>query len=673
MNFFSLQDETKKKSSSIDFFLSALNTIFNGKTDLEKTRKKQLETIFEKHNFNLKKVVSILENIDINEDISETLNDLTNHLTNTKKVWFELNYVFTTKNVVVETIKSIMNDIEMKIFIYAFELLYRDVSTIKLKKEEIKIPYADIIDADSNMKIHDSISTVVDNMEIELSKVGMRNILLIGKAGTGKTEAIYELERRIKKDKVGPRLQNKYICSLSASTLFAGTSNRGDLEGKIEKIMEKLKVEKGRVLLYIDEAHVMFMPGGSSAASPAELFKPYLTNEDICMIWSTTISEYNKYFRKDKALIRRFSLVYVNEPNFDETVEIIKSYNKELRKSYYDLGIIKDIKEENIKMIVEYTNRFSLNQANPAKSIELLKYIYSYSTKLSEDRYISSNEITQCVEKTYNIKLEKNSLQTLKANMKKQIKGQEEAINKIYKYLEEIELGLYYKNRPLKVLIFAGPTGVGKTQTAKLIAKYYFGSETSFIKINMGEYGDNSSSNLLGSSLGYVDSEYGSPIKNHMDMYPHSVVLFDEIEKADAKIYSVLLNIFCEGQMDDVYGNHVNFTNSLIIMTTNLGGLSQDKREIEVAISQHFNRPEFVGRINDIIYFKPLDKKSIYDIACNCIEELASMNPKINQLKYTKNEVLEFLSSELIDKYGARSIQTQIANFIYEKIKELDK
>lgn len=481
----------------------------------------------------------------------------------------------------------------------------------------------------------------IDLITETLLRKNKNNPLLIGDAGVGKSAIVEELARRIKKGDVPNALKNKKIISIEMSSLVAGTKYRGEFEEKLNKIIKEVE-NNPEIILFIDEIHTLSNAGGAEGAiNASDILKPYLARGKIKVIGATTTNEYNKFIAKDKALSRRFDLIKINEPSIDETINILSKIKPSF-EHHYNIKI----SEENIRQIVDLTNKYILDRFNPDKSIDLLdsvcamkevkspkeKNIIILKNKLSNiieakekmvknnnfeealnyrkqeielnekiekeknsSNRITNNDIKEVMLRKSNIPNMKNNWKDLKAYLNNEIVGQEEAINEIIASLKSKESDL-----PVSILL-TGSTGVGKTKTVKEIATYL---NMPLVRLDLSEYNEPVSINrLIGSSAGYVGYD-DENIFDRIRMYPNSIVLLDELEKANSNVINLFLQVLDEGFITNAKGEKIDFKNTYIFMTSNAEinnkiGFMKGKSNYQNSFSK-----EFLGRITCIVNYK---------------------------------------------------------------------
>lgn len=513
------------------------------------------------------------------------------------------------------------------------------------------------------------------NLLIEiLLRKQKQNAIIIGEPGVGKTALVEYLAHLINIGSVPSFLKDKNIYELDIASIIAGTKYRGEFEEKLKKILKKVKEDKNAII-FIDEIHNIIGAGGAEGAIDASnIIKPYLSRNDICCIGATTYDEYIKLFEKEKALERRFQVIKLAEPSINETIDILMALKESFCK-YHNLTIEKNI----IIDLVKLCDHYVFERHFPDKAIDILD-MACVRCKNKSIKVLNKEIIIDIIEKNYNVKIEiSNKALSLKNSLNEKLLGQEKAIESICNHIRYIELGINDLNHPLGVFLFVGATGVGKTETAKQIAKYYFGSFKKYLKLDMSEYNDSASvTKLIGSPPGYVGFEKQSLLVDHIRNNPHSVIVLDEVEKANRDVLDIFLNVFDEGYFFDANKRKIDFTNSIIIMTSNLGFSEEmfhknkigyvdntfQQEDIKKVINKHF-RPEFINRIDDIVYFENLSNDCCKKLIANYINEYEE---KIN-FDLSK-ELIEKNTLEDIDslRFGARGIKRKVKQEILKQI-----
>jgi ATP-dependent Clp protease ATP-binding subunit ClpC len=512
------------------------------------------------------------------------------------------------------------------------------------------------------------------------------NPLIIGEPGVGKTAIVEGIAQRIVDGNVPEFFRNKRIVELSVGLLVSGTTYRGQLEKKIEMIIENTKNDPD-LILFIDEIHTIVGAGRSEGGNLdiSQMLKPALARGELTCIGATTLKEYKKYFEKDSALDRRFYPIKINEMNQENTFYILKE-NLEKAKEHYGINIT----EKNILEIVELSDKYIKKRYLPDKAIDIFEKVAA-KCALSGKKRIDSTDIKDVVSESAGINFLENDpkfseiLLNLPELLKKELFGQDEAIDKVCNILKVTKRRLDLRpERPDGIFLFTGQTGVGKTFLAKILCKYLYGSENKLIRLDMSEFRESYSiSKIIGSPPGYVGHDEPS-ITSVIEDNPTSILLLDEIEKAHPDVMKLFLQIFDEGKVTDSKGKNIYFSDIIIIMTSNvmvkhnsnLGFVKEEGRNSDRNnLLKAFPR-EFLNRIDEVIYFKPLTKKIIKNILVNNI--IKNVKERFRREKI-KVEITEQLIDYLVNKgfskeYGARNLErvfekeviSKLASFTYE-------
>lgn len=508
------------------------------------------------------------------------------------------------------------------------------------------------------------------------------NAILVGEPGVGKTAIAEGLATRIVKGDVPDLLKNAVIYSLDIGSLVAGTKFRGDFEERIKNLLAFLKNNKNAIL-FIDEIHTIIGAGSTSsgATDASNLLKPALGKGELRCIGSTTFKEYHNHFEKDMALVRRFQKIVVEEPDEVSTMEILKGL-----KGYYEKHHSVIYSDSALKAAISLSERYINDRHLPDKAIDLIDEAGARSTmnnlgkkititnKHIEDILSSILNIPNIGDKTNDI----NQLKQLSANLKGCIFGQDQAIEDLCASIKLSKAGLKKGDRPTGCYLFAGPTGVGKTELAKQLAIF---NNMKLIKLDMSEFSESSSvSKLLGSAPGYVGFDQGGMLTEEVAKYPYSVVLFDEIEKAHPEIFNILLQIMDEGNLTDSTGKHVNFMNTMVILTTNI---NVEKEKASIGFSEKASKsimpilnldpinekfsPEFRSRLDNIVLFNPID--GIIDkIVSKIIKELGAQLADKKVRLNVSSTVKKYLAKKYYNNNGARELDRAIDTHIKQAI-----
>lgn len=482
-----------------------------------------------------------------------------------------------------------------------------------------------------------------------LSKKDKNNALIIGEAGVGKSALVEKLARKINDKQVPKNLEKALIYELSLASIVAGTKYRGEFEEKLKKIIDKVK-DMDNVILFIDEIHNLIGAGGAEGAIDASnILKPYLARRDITIIGATTVEEYYKYFEKDQAMNRRFSVITLKENTKEETTEILTTI-----KQYYESFHSIEIPKESLEYLVDNVDRYIKNRTFPDKAIDILD-LACVKTKFDQKHIITKETIKLVIEEYTLMKIDEMvDYQRVDQELNKVIFGQSAAIKTI---IDQLQLPKTEKTKPEGVFLFAGSSGIGKTKMAKELARTL---NRHLVRLDMTEYKDASSmQKIIGSPPGYVGYDKPSLLLPKLAAYPKSVLLLDEIEKAHPDIINLFLQVFDEGYLEDNQKRKVYFNNTIIIMTSNFSGsynLLGFKKQTKATpkIETMFSN-EFINRIDEIIYFKNLTKSSL--------KKIIKTNSKIPLSK----EEIEELVVGYDPKLGARGMIRKVNKFVANK------
>ena len=575
------------------------------------------------------------------------------------------------------------------------------------------------------------------------------NPCLIGEPGTGKTAIAEALAQRIAAGTVPYKLRNKEVLLVDMTALVAGTQFRGQFEGRMKALINEVKA-LGNIILVIDEVHSIVGAGDAEGSmNAANILKPALSRGEIQLIGATTLTEYRKYIEKDSALERRFQPIVVEESSVADTVEILKGI-KSYYEEYHRINVPDKIIEKTVELSERYiTDRFLPDKAidlldeacsslamnckemdslaeSEEKLAKLKQEEKTLSEKISEvpegeeneaykrlaelrtDIMAKEKDVERLTEIQKSLTLteahlasvievwtgipassitekEFDRLARLEETLKKYIVGQDRAISAVAKAIKRSRVGVSAKRKPSS-FIFAGPTGVGKTELVKRLATLLFDAPESLLRFDMSEFMEKHAvSRLIGSPPGYVGYDDAGQLTEKIRRKPYSVVLFDEIEKAHPDVMNILLQILDDGRITDAQGRTVNFENTVIVMTTNAGsqygsgaigfgeaGIRQQEDKTEQKLSE-FLRPEFLNRVDEIITFRSLDKQDFAKIAVIMLDETCeALRSKGYKVSYDEKAPLAIAENSFSEKYGARNmrryIQTEIEDVIADKI-----
>ena len=584
-----------------------------------------------------------------------------------------------------------------------------------------------------------------------LSRRTKNNPVLVGEPGVGKTAVAEAIATEIVNKRVPEDLLNKRVMALNMGSLVAGTKYRGEFEDRMKKILDEI-AKDGRVILFVDEMHTLIGAGGAEGAIDASnILKPSLARGDIQMIGATTFDEYQKYIEKDQALARRFQQVRLNEPTKKDTLAILNGLRPKYEKFHHvtisdasledavdlssryitnrflpdkaidlvdeasaavkiktNVGSNKDLVQinEKIKSIIEQKNEAAASQ-NFVQAAQLQevqnnlqmqreKMENALQVKVSAEAIVEPEDIAKVVSDWTGVPVtqmkrdESRQLANLESILHKRVIGQDKAVSAVARAIRRSRSGIKDERRPIGSFLFLGPTGVGKTELAKSVAAAMFGSEDNLIRLDMSEYMDQiASSKLIGSAPGYVGYEEGGQLSEQVRRHPYSVVLLDEVEKAHPDVFNLLLQVLDEGFLTDSKGRKVDFRNTIIIMTSNLGsrtlfdskavGFNADKvdqakarqAKVEQAIKQFF-RPEFLNRIDETIIFDELTKKQLRDIVTLLTHKLVvRLQKKGITLKISRAALDKIVQDGYDPENGARPLRRAIQNDIEDKLAEM--
>ena len=598
-------------------------------------------------------------------------------------------------------------------------------------------------------------STEIDRVIQILSRRTKNNPCLIGEPGVGKTAIAEGLAEKIVAGDVPETLKNKRVVSMDISSMVAGAKYRGDFEERIKKSLDEVR-KAGDVILFIDEIHTIVGAGSAEGAvDAANILKPLLARGEIQVIGATTTNEYRKYIEKDAALERRFSPVTVEEPSEEDAIKILEGL-RDKYEAHHNVKITDDAIKAAVDLSIRYVNdRYLPDKAidlidEAASKVKMQSYTKPDSIRKLEEEIEKVNKekeeaiATQNFEKAAKLRdkqrtkkekleeeqakwkdgntknvitlnkeniaeviarwtgipaykiteTESDKLRHLEENLHKRVIGQNEAVSAVAKAIRRGRVGLTDPNRPTGSFLFLGPTGVGKTELAKALAEAMFGNEDAMIRIDMSEFMESHSvAKLIGSPPGYVGYDEGGQLTEKVRRKPYSVILFDEMEKAHPDVMNMLLQILEDGRLTDSQGRTVNFKNTIIIMTSNVGaklitdknklGFANDKsaedekqeyenikKEVLAELKKQF-RPEFINRIDDIIVFHKLNNEDINKIMEIMLKQVQKRLELQNYKVEIDDSAKELIAKKGVDNnYGARPLRRSIQNMLEDKIAE---
>jgi len=585
-----------------------------------------------------------------------------------------------------------------------------------------------------------------------LSRRTKNNPVLIGEPGVGKTAIAEGLAQRIIKGEVPETIKGKRVVALDMAALVAGSKYRGDFEERLKKVMEEIRTS-GNVILFIDEMHTLIGAGAAEGAIDASnILKPALARGELQAIGATTLDEFRKHVEKDPALERRFQPIMVNEPTKEETLAILTGL-RDLYEAHHRVKITNEALKAAVELADRYiTDRFMPDKAidlideaaskvrlkvhtsppdirkieqrieelNKEKEAAIMAQEYEKAAdfrdaeqearkqleeirgkweqdKVKETQYVTMDDIAQIVSSWTGVPVqrlaEEESARLLKMEeiLHQRVIGQDEAIKAISRAIRRARAGLKDPKRPIGSFIFSGPTGVGKTEVAKALAEVLFGDEDAIIRLDMSEYMEKHTvARLIGAPPGYVGHEEGGQLTEAVRRKPYSVILLDEIEKAHSDVFNTLLQVMEDGRLTDSKGRTVNFRNTVVIMTSNVGATTikkeptvgfvtavgekdeyeRMKNRIMEEIKKAF-RPEFINRVDDIIVFHPLNEEQLKEIVTlminNLIERLAEQDVEVEVTDAAKEIIIK---EGYNPTYGARPLRRAIQNLVEDRLSE---
>ncbi len=584
-----------------------------------------------------------------------------------------------------------------------------------------------------------------------LSRRTKNNPVLIGEPGVGKTAIAEGLAQAIINNEVPETLRNKRVMTLDMGTVVAGTKYRGEFEDRLKKVMDEIR-QAGNVILFIDELHTLIGAGGAEGAIDASnILKPSLARGELQCIGATTLDEYRKYIEKDAALERRFQPIQVNEPTLDESIQILKGL-RDRYEAHHRVKITDEAIEESVKLSDRYiADRFLPDKAidlidEAASKVRLRSYtappnLKELEQKLEETRKekdaavqsqefekaaslrdseqrlreeldgmknewkkkqgqenteVAVDDIAQVVASWTGIPVSKlaeeetERLLRMEEILHQRVIGQEEAVKSISKAVRRARAGLKDPKRPIGSFIFLGPTGVGKTELARAVAETLFGDEDAFIRIDMSEYMEkHATSRLVGSPPGYVGHDEGGQLTEKVRRNPYSVILLDEIEKAHPEVFNILLQVLEDGRLTDSKGRTVDFRNTAIIMTSNVGastlrknkflgfaveGENHEYKDMKGKVMSELKnsfRPEFLNRIDEIIVFHSLEKKHVRQIISLMAEQLKKRLAEQGIEFELTEAAMDKITDEGYDpEYGARPLRRALQKQVEDRLSE---
>ena len=512
----------------------------------------------------------------------------------------------------------------------------------------------------------------LENIALAMGRRSKNNVILVGDPGVGKTAIAEGLAFNIVKGAVPDFLKEYQVFNLDISAMLAGSKYRGDFEERFKMVLKAL-TKKGKTILFIDEAHMISGAGSASnsANDLANMMKPALSKGNIKVVASTTWEEYRKHFEKDRALMRRFQRITVDEPTVEVTLQILKGIKK-----YYEGFHNVKIKDDALQAAIKLSVKYQTDKKLPDKAIDLIDLACSrFNLKLSDERIITEREIQYELAKVVQMpeevisEQESDSLATLQTKLQDEVFGQDLAVQEVVDKIMVAQAGLKSENKPIGSFVFMGPTGCGKTETAKSLAKHL---GTKLLRFDMSEYQEKHSiSKLIGSPPGYVGFEENAGLLiTQIQENPNAVLLFDEVEKSHPDVSTVLLQMMDNGFITGSNGKKADCRNLILILTTNAGaadaekntiGFGQQDKDYSDKDLKKFFTPEFRNRLDGIVTFNKLSKPTMVKIVNKFIDELKEqVKDKAIRIKIDKEAIDWLIEKGFDSKMGARPLQRVI-------------
>ena len=565
----------------------------------------------------------------------------------------------------------------------------------QLRPVEVEYPALMQFGYNMNMASYSNNKDEIIGRRKELEKVvetlGRRtkcNPLIIGDAGVGKSAIIELLADRLAEcNDIPEYLEGCVIISVDVSTLVGGSQYRGMFESKFNSLLESASAA-GNVVLFFDEFHTLMRAGGSSEndLNAANMLKPALARQSFPVIGATTTKEYNKFIEKDEAFSRRFESIMIDEPSDDETIEIIEGTINAYEKFHNAL-----VPHDSIEYAVKLSSRYMTDKKQPDKALTVIDQTCAHLKAGHHGKAkirVTKGDIRDTVSRITNIDvsdLSMNELQKmakLESKLKESVIGQDNAVKSVADAIKRSKVGFSDHTKPIGTFLFVGPTGVGKTELCKRLSDEFSGRKNNLVRLDMSEYMEKHSvSRMVGSPPGYVGYEESGQLTDIVHRNPYSVILFDEIEKAHPDVFNIMLQILDDGRLTDSHGKVVDFTNTIIIMTSNAGyGIDLDKASVGFSISntkqtvsedkakkalQSTFRPEFLNRLDKIVVFNSLTEDDSKKIVKIILKQLSDRVAENNVEIYFSDELVNNIVKNGFDqKYGARNLKRYIQNFI---------
>ena len=518
-----------------------------------------------------------------------------------------------------------------------------------------------------------------------LSRKDKSNAILIGFPGVGKSKVMEGFVGRLLADDVPEHLLGKEVFKLNLGGLIAGTKYRGEFEERFKAVLDEVLAAKGKIILYIEDIHQIVTAGRTEGSLDAgNLLKPLLAQGQINIIGTTTFAAYRESFELDQALEGRFQRIRIEEPDQDKALTILRG----LQENYQDFHGVR-LTDEALQAAISLSIRYLSDRYLPDKALDLIDEACAVKkiqlTQAETERpNVSREDIASIVERITGIKVqgimdnEREHLLNLDKLLRQRIVGQDQAVQKVSEAILRSRAGIQNPKRPIGSFLFLGPTGVGKTALAKALAERLFGNELEMVRLDMSEYMEKHAvARLVGPPPGYVGFEEGGQLTEAVRRRLYSIVLLDEIEKAHPDVFNTLLQVLDEGRLTDSKGRTIDFKNTILIMTSNIGsqqileslkneqGLAAETQEEVLSLLQHSFRPEFLNRIDEIVIFNPLRAEDMINIVKIMVRQLQERLEHQKIQLHLSEEVYAFLAQKGYQpEFGARPIQRSIMSYL---------
>ena len=518
-----------------------------------------------------------------------------------------------------------------------------------------------------------------------LSRKDKSNAILIGFPGVGKSKVMEGFVGRLLDDNVPEHLLGKEVFKLNLGGLIAGTKYRGEFEERFKAVLDEVLAAKGKIILYIEDIHQIVTAGRTEGSLDAgNLLKPLLAQGQINIIGTTTFAAYRESFELDQALEGRFQRIRIEEPDQDKALTILQG----LRENYQDFHGVR-LTDEALQAAISLSIRYLSDRYLPDKALDLIDEACAVkkiqlAQAGTEQVDVSREDIASIVERITGIKVqgimdnEREHLLNLDKLLRQRIVGQDQAVQKVSEAILRSRAGIQNPKRPIGSFLFLGPTGVGKTALAKALAEWLFGNELEMVRLDMSEYMEKHAvARLVGPPPGYVGFEEGGQLTEAVRRRLYSIVLLDEIEKAHPDVFNTLLQVLDEGRLTDSKGRTIDFKNTILIMTSNIGsqqileslkseqGLTAETQEEVLSLLQHSFRPEFLNRIDETVIFNPLRAEDMINIVKIMVQQLQERLKHQKIQLHLSEEVYAFLAQKGYQpEFGARPIQRSIMRYL---------